>query len=123
MKTKGLTLAEALATGLPFKQRQWTSYVDKTNKSTEPTSIIDSDFFEPVWEVPNFEINTINNLVKKHGVPLKITRKQWGNKFIEVLCLGRSVIFARDENGKEQLYDIYGDDFYVYGITGGESLK
>jgi hypothetical protein len=51
MKTTGLTLAEALASGLPFKHVEWVEYLEPTNMDKRSCPIFVDDFIRPVWEV------------------------------------------------------------------------
>lgn len=63
MTDEYMTLASALATGLPFKHKYWMAYTDPRDQKELCWSIPEKAFFEPVWQVqrPNPKIKLWKN--------------------------------------------------------------
>lgn len=57
MTDEYMTLSEALATGLPFKHKDWNRHISCADILFESCQFPPKDFWEPVWQVQRPKTN------------------------------------------------------------------
>lgn len=82
-----MTLSAALATGLPFKHKDWSYFIVSENLVFETCQFPTEGFFEPVWEVrqppkPPMRVWTNNY---QHSSPLTVCEIQPTNQHFDAI--------------------------------------